>query len=174
MTTYLTLVLLVSVIALAVGLGTPSITDYDVAERGRPRELKGARVVLPGAKLAMTAPFACHGEPDVIYLARGTLIVREDKTGRPSPESERIQMSVYAACLRHNPPEQYRGYPVAPFGYVRYGIPGKTRVRWAKVRLYSDLELARLVEQYWAAQNGDRAVLRPSPHAPEIAPPRVA
>lgn len=150
-------VLIVAAIVLVMALRSAG-DPYAKAEGRRPADLNNARVVESNVALAMTSPFKLHGTPDVVYLtARGTLVVREDKSGLrfPHPAAERIQLSVYAAILRHNPPAALRGVPVEPFGYVRYGTPGRTRVRWQRVALLTDGQLAALVLRYHALARGE-------------------
>lgn len=136
----------------------PASDPYLRAELNRPSILDGAVVVESKTRLAMFEPFALHGEPDIIYrTARNSLLVREDKTGFPQPRYEQIQMSVYAAILRHNPPESLRGLAVEPFGLVRYGTPGKggkLRIRWKKVPLLTDEQLAGIIQRYRAVRRG--------------------
>ena len=125
--------------------------SFQAAEQGRPRCLKGATAVHIPHPLAMSRPLALHGEPDVVYRTpKGTLIIREDKSGFEHPLADRIQLSVYGSLLRHAPPEVLRGSTVEAFGLLRYGVPGETPVRWKVVQLLTDQELARLVAAYRA------------------------
>lgn len=141
----------------------PGGDPYQLAELNRPSILDGAVVVESKTRLTMFRPFALHGEPDIVYrTARNTLLVREDKTGFPQPRYEQIQLSVYAAILRHNPPEALRGLPVEAFGLVRYGIPGsrgRSRVRWERVPLLTDEQLQRLIQRYRTVRGGATAQL---------------
>jgi len=150
-------VLCFSLVLAYVALTRTSEDPFSAAERKRPKELAGAVVVEPHTPLAMFEPFQLHGEPDVIYrTVGGTLVLREDKSGLayPHPLAELIQISVYGAILRHNPPDSLRGCPVEPYGWVRHGIPGKTATRWTKVRLFTDEELSRVIARYREIQAG--------------------
>lgn len=157
MTIFWFAVLFFSLVLAYVALSRKHEDPFTTAERGRPTELAGAVVVEPHTLLAMFQPFALHGEPDVIYrTTRGTLVVREDKTGRiEHPLAERIQLSVYGAILRHNPPESLRGCAVEPYGWVRHGIPGRTVPRWTKVKLFTDEEMARVIRRYRSIERGE-------------------
>jgi len=122
---------------------------YADAEGRRPNVLAGARVIAVGQALSINEPFALHGEPDTIYLtARGTILIREDKTGFPHALAEQIQLSVYGALIRHGDHPEFAGRQVETYGLVRYGIPGKTKVRWVKVPLLNDQQLGALVQRY--------------------------
>ncbi|MEY2117281.1 hypothetical protein [Rhodanobacter sp. FW106-PBR-R2A-1-13] len=144
------LLLVGSLLLVIVLLATPERDAHAVAEGSRPAPLWGAVAVASNVALHMTAPFKLHGTPDVIYRTRrGTLVVREDKAGGfPHPDAELIQLSAYAAMLRSNPPPVLAGLPVEPYGYVRYGTPGRTRVRWRRVVLLTDAQLGALVARY--------------------------
>jgi len=136
--------------------GRRKTDPFAAAEQGRPAELAGAVVVEAKTFMAMYEPFALHGEPDVIYRTpAGSLICREDKSGFEHPLAERLQLSVYGAILRHNPPASLRGCKVEPFGWVRYGVPGRTRVRWVRVNLFTDEELVRIIHRYRAIERGE-------------------
>lgn len=149
---------LLALVCLVIAIRLVSRRDADPyarAEEQRPPELEGAVVVVPRTKMRMTTPFRLHGEPDVVYRLRdGMLVVREDKSFFPHPVADRIQASVYACILRHNPPPALRGCQVAPYAWVRYGMPGRTEVRWVKVSVYTDEEMAVLVERYRAILAG--------------------
>lgn len=151
----LLLVAAVALVYFAFALSQKEPDPYQQAEADRPPELAGAIVVEARRSLSMTVPFRLHGEPDVIYRLRdGTLVVREDKSFYPHPLADRIQASVYAAILRHNPPPTLRGAPVAPYAWIRYGTPGRTSVKWVRVTVFDDGELSALMDRYWALRHG--------------------
>lgn len=153
--TFMGLLIVVVIVVLVAHHLLRSGDAYEVAEENRPRELVDARVVMPRKGIAMHQPLALHGTPDVVYLTPdGFLVPREDKTGFPHPLAERIQLSVYACILRHNPPPELRGHPVADYGWVRYGIPGRTEIRWVKTRVFTDDELRGLVIRHQNLRNG--------------------
>lgn len=149
----------IACVVIAIRLVSQTDTDpYGRAEAGRPKELRGAVVVEVKTKLRMTVPFPLHGEPDILYrLPDGTIVVREDKSFFPHPLADRIQASVYACILRHNPPAALRGCPVANHAWLRYGTPGKTRVRWVRVELFDDETLRRLIQRYREVRRGYNA-----------------
>ena len=148
--------LLGSALALVLLLRRAPGQAYADAEANRPSILDGATTILVKRKLAIRRPFALHGEPDIVYLtARGTILLREDKTAFPRPQSERIQLSVYAALLRHSDLPELRGRPIEPVGLVRYGIPGRTPIRWELMPLLNDDDLQRLLDRRQAILRGE-------------------
>lgn len=152
------LIAALSLVVIVWALSKKPSDAFAVAEEKRPASLRNAIVVEPRTPLAMTVPFALHGTPDLIYQTRErTLIVREDKSGFRNVIAERIQLSVYAAILRHNPPTALRGMQVEPYGWVRHGIPGQSQVKWECVSLLSDAELAELIDRYRSIRSGQPA-----------------
>ena len=148
-------VLIVSAVALAWLIYSGRRDPYEQAESDRPSVLDGATVILRKQRIAIAAPFALHGEPDVVYLTRrGTVILREDKAGFEHAAADRIQLSVYGALLRNCRHPDLKGRVVEPYGFIRYGTPGRTKVRWRRVQLLTDQEIEQLIRRHRALTAG--------------------
>lgn len=151
-------ILACAVLALAMAMLRPPQNrrvPYRRAEEQAPDELRTAqRIALPG-QIAMHRPLALHGKPDHVYLLKdGRLLIREDKSSNKDLATAIIQASVYAAILRHNPPSTLRGCEVARHGWVRQGRPDRGAVRYVRIDLLGDAELARLIHVYRALEHG--------------------
>jgi CRISPR/Cas system-associated exonuclease Cas4 (RecB family) len=126
-------------------------------QENMPAILAQARLVYSEKYLRIRRPQALCGVVDQVYkLANSTLCPIDTKTRNYLRvfESDIIQLSVYAYILRHRR-RWFMRPRVTPFGFIRIQLPNK--VHYAKVTLYDDENVTRLVSRYKTLQAGKRA-----------------
>lgn len=118
--------------------------SYEAIERAAmPRELAEARLFASERYFPSRGDLPLGARVDQVYRHGDQLVCVEGKTRSFAAvnESDRIELSVQAYCLRSH------GHRTSSYGYVRLVIPGRPPL-YKPVQLLSDDQLGWLVRRY--------------------------